>query len=157
MVRNMAFEVGAEIGNRRVLVAVHTKDAPSDAEWNAWLAFIEPLGEEVGQDLARLPNLVVTDGGAPSTAQRTAVNMLVAQGKTLPPVAVVTDSLLVRTVLRGISIFNPATKAFAPTELGQALDHLGIPASAANALAAVCVRMGKSLGRVRTTELIVVS
>lgn len=152
----MAFEVGAEIGARRVLVAVHTKQAPTDAEWNAWLALLEQVGEEVGQDLARLPNLVVTDGGAPSTAQRTAVNMLVAQGKTLPPVAVVTDSLFVRTVLRGLTIFNPGTKAFAPAELGRALDHLGIPASAATTLAAACVRLGKSIGGVRTTDLLVV-
>ena len=152
MSRTMAFEVGVELGNRRVLVAVHTKDAPSDEEWDSWLAFIDALGKQVDQDLARLPNLVVADGGAPSTAQRTAVNMLVAQGKTLPPVAVVTDSLLVRTLLRGFSIFNPSTKAFAPTELDRALEHLGIPGSAATALAAVCVRMAKSLGRVRTTD-----
>lgn len=154
MTRNMAYGVGAELGNRRVLVAVHTSGAPSESEWSSWVSFLEKLGAEVDQDLTRLPNLVITDGGAPTTQQRTAVNVLVAQGKTMPPVAVVTDSAMVRTMLRAFSLFNPRIRAFAPSEFGLAITHLGVPATEQKALAQTCRRLEMELGSgtVRTVD-----
>lgn len=145
MAQHMAYGEAGEFSNRTILVAVHTSEPPSEAEWNGWVALLERCGRAVEQDLWRLPNLVVTDGGAPSTAQRTAVNVLIAQAKTMPPVAVVTDSILVRTLLRGFSIFNPRMRGFAPADFAAAIAHLGLPASEAPSLIQACRRLAREL------------
>lgn len=146
MKRNMAYGTGGEFGGRKLLIAVHTASAPSDLEWDRWLAFLDENGKQMNGDLARLPNLVFTDGGAPSTAQRTAVNMRIAQGVTLPPVAVVTNSVVVRTILRGLSVFNPGTRAFAPTDLENALTHLDVPLSETKSILQAAKRLEMEIG-----------
>lgn len=154
MTRNMSFG-SAEFGDRTLLMALHTESAPSDQEWGEWTDFIGPLSKRVNQDLQRCPNLVITDGGAPSTAQRTAVNVLIAQAETMPPIAVVTESLTVRTVLRGLSIFNPRVRAFAPTDMEGALVHLGIPPSERRTVIDACRRIERAQGMtVRTLRAV---
>lgn len=143
----MAFGAAGEFGDRTILVAVHTSVAPSEAEWSSWVALLDEHGKRVAEDLWRMPNLVITDGGAPSTAQRTVVNMLIAQGKTMPPVAVVTDSLVVRTLLRAFSVFNPRMRGFAPGAFAGAVSHLGLPASEARSLVQACKQLELEIGR----------
>lgn len=142
----MAFSL-LTVGGRRISIALHTKRAPSDDEWRDWIALLDQVGPEVQWDLARAPNLVFTDGGAPDTSQRTAVNMRVAQGKTLPAVAVVTQSMLVRVMARGFSIFNPSVRVFAPEDLDGAVAHVGFaPRDARELLSAAINLEGKVLG-----------
>jgi hypothetical protein len=151
----MAHGSGGEFGDRTLLIALHTETAPSDEEWGTWIAFIEPFGLRTQQDLHRCPNLVLTDGGAPSTAHRTAANVLISQAETMPPVAVVTASIAVRTLLRGLSIFNPRVRSFAPTELDAALTHLGVPLSARGAVIARCRAIEQAHGmNVRTLRAV---
>lgn len=120
----MAFE-RMEARGRSVLVALHTHVPPSADEWDAWTALLEREVRLVDGDLATLPNLVVTDGGAPNISQRTKVNNLVAQARVLPRVSIVTDSVIVRTVARAFVIFNPLFRVFAPAEVHAAAVHLG--------------------------------
>ncbi len=121
----MAYEIVAT-PNIRVLLALHTGKSPSQAEWDGWCSLLRSSAESVEGDLARFANLVVTDGGAPSTAQRTTVNSLIVQGKNLPRVAVVTDSLAVRTIARGFSLFNPLLKVFRPEDFPAAMEFLTV-------------------------------
>jgi hypothetical protein len=128
MKRNMAYEM-VSLGGRRVYVALHTRDAPSSDEWDGWVALLDKNAKEDGFDLERTPNLVVTDGGAPDREQRTAVNVIVSQAKTLPSVALVTDSIVVRSMVRAFSIFNPRVAVFAPADFNRALTHIGLATS----------------------------
>jgi hypothetical protein len=125
MARNMAHSL-TEIGGRKLFVAIHTKNAPSGEEWAGWAAMLEKNCHAVEWDLGRIPNFVVTDGGAPSTAQRTEINVLIAQAKTLPPVAIVTDSTFVRTMIRAFSLFNPSLSVFSPADVAKAAAHVGV-------------------------------
>ncbi len=125
----------------KLIVAVHPRTAPSDADWGEWLRFLDWNGPAVGWDLARSPNLVITDGGAPNTEQRTQVNVRVAQSKSFPPVAVVTRSLVVRTLIRGFSIFNPLSRTFAPNDLDAAMTHLGFSPARTSEVIALTLRL----------------
>lgn len=116
-----------ELEGRHVLVAVHGTASPSDAEWQAWAKLLDERGRAVGDELMLLSNLVVTEGGAPTTEQRALVNGMVTRGRSLPAVAVVTSSRMVRVLVRGFSIFNPRLRVFSPGEWRSAGLHVGVP------------------------------
>ena len=139
-VRNMAYQL-EQIGGRKIFLALHTSHAPSAEEWRGWTELIEATCIEQKWDIDSTANFVITDGGAPNTAQRTVVNTLIAQAKTLPAVAVVTSSVIVRTMLRGFSIFNPNIAVFAPQEVAKAAEHVGIGRPDLTALIASCSRL----------------
>lgn len=140
MTRNMAYSL-AEVGGRQVFVAVHTKQAPSDEEWAGWTSMLERHAKASDWNLGSVANLVITDGGAPSTAQRTAVNVLISQAKSYPAVALVTDSALVRTLIRAFSIFNPRIHVFAPADIGKAAEHLGFSRADVPQLIGACTKL----------------
>lgn len=141
MTRNMAHSV-MELDGQIVFLSLHTKNVPSDEEWKGWTDTLEVHGRECGWNLGRSSNLVLTDGGAPTIGQRTAVNTLVAQGKTPPWVAVVTESTFVRAMLRALSIFNPRVHAFAPKDARAATDHLQLrSADALEKVVEACERL----------------
>jgi hypothetical protein len=116
-----------EIDERRVLVAVHGTAPPSDAEWQEWIEMLAHHGRAVDQELVLLSNLVVTEGGAPTTEQRARVNAMVTAGRSRPAVAVVTSNRMVRLMVRGFSIFNDRVRVFAPGEWRGAALHAGVP------------------------------
>jgi hypothetical protein len=125
---NMAHLVWERDGGRSVvLVAVHTSTSPSDAEWEAWVATLEQMNTRFSGQLSLVANLVLTDGGGPSQSQRSRVNTLIAVGNSAPPVAIVTDSRIVRTLVSGLSIFNPRLRVFPPNQASLATAHLGLP------------------------------
>lgn len=136
--RTFAFALH-QLEHRKVWLAIHTGQPPFPEEWNDWVKALETSAVATGWDSAQTPNLVITDGGAPNTAQRTAVNSLVAQAKTLPAVAVVTSSMIVRVMARGLSIFNPNLSVFAPAQLGQAIDHVGLRRGDIASVVAACL------------------
>ena len=136
-----------DFGGQEVFIALHTKVPPSDEEWGGWTARLESFAKSTGWDLARGANFVVTDGGAPSTAQRTVVNVLIAQGRTMPAVALVTDSPLVRAIVRAFSIFNPQFRVFSPAQVREAAAHVGVAsADVPNLIAALVSLEGEELG-----------
>ncbi len=114
---NMVFEA---VG--RTLVVVHNKDFPSDAEWDAYL---DALRAHISEYADRR-SLVVTEGGAPSSKQRTRMTELVSDHAA--PTAVLTSSPAVMATVGALNLRNAAIRAFPPDGLDAALDHLGLTA-----------------------------
>jgi hypothetical protein len=141
------FTVSAGTGAGELYVALHGEQPPDDASWQQWVETLRAASEKVRGDLGQLSNLVITDGGAPTTAQRVRVTELIADGHTEPRVAVVTDSTVVRLAVRAFALFNPQTRAFAPNAFIDALGHCGIDrAEASRILGVIEERAVESFG-----------
>jgi hypothetical protein len=105
-----------------LLLGLHGAQTPSDAEWDHYCSWIPGL-------LAH-PNggcLVLTDGGAPTSAQRETLRKCL--GRESRWTAVVTDKVVVRGVVTAIRWFNPKVCAFAPWELAGAFKFVGLAAT----------------------------
>jgi hypothetical protein len=100
-------------------VVVHTAAPPSDAEWQAYLQETERwFGPLIGC-------LVVTAGGGPNGAQRRALaEMFARHGPVVVRTAVMMDSVVVRTIVNAINLFNPQIQAFRGDALDAALQHI---------------------------------
>jgi hypothetical protein len=111
--RTMLFEVVGDI-----LIAVHTADPPTDAEWAEFMAAARPI-------VARpaMANLVFTEGGGPNLLQRRAATETL-QGRHVP-VAVVTANAFVRFIAAALAAFNSKVRLFAPDQVEEALLHVG--------------------------------
>jgi hypothetical protein len=103
-----------------LLVFAHSREAPSDTEWEELLALFRFAAEQGG----RVRALVYTDGGAPNARQRARLNALLAGIK--PRVALLTASAAARAIGVAVSWFNPEVRIFAGDEIGPALDHLSV-------------------------------
>lgn len=122
-----------------VFVIVHGQKPPSSDDWNeytrsleAWLA-------------ADLRVLVVTDGAGPNTKQRRVLNALMAKTGKAYRVAVVTRSLVARSVVTALGWLNPDIRAFAPEEFELALDYLVVDGDLRKAMALRVRAMRKQL------------
>ena len=102
-----------------LVVLVHDRENPTAAEWSAFLAELRRI------DVSRARVLVRTDGAAPDSLQRQQLNDLL-KGQKLP-IAVLSDSALVRGVGTALRWFNPAVRVFAASALDGALEHLHLP------------------------------
>jgi hypothetical protein len=105
----------------RVNVVVHGRRSPTDLEWASYL-------NETRDDGGR-PDfciVVLSRGGSPDGKQRTLLANSVAKGARKPPVALLTDSAIVRGVITAMNIFNPQMKAFATPDLDGAALYLGL-------------------------------
>jgi hypothetical protein len=105
----------------RLFVVVFGTAEPSDDEWTTYLGMVERHG------IDKTMQLIVTDGGVPSYAQRKYLNDRLA-GRNVP-VAVVSASRRITTVVTALSWFNRKIKAFPPTGFREAIAYLEIPAS----------------------------
>src|SRR5205823_3860864 len=74
-----------------IMVVIHTSSPPSDAEWKEYMDGLASC------DLLTMRSIVITDGGAPNSAQRKAINDLL-QGRQVPGV-VISPSAFVRGVV----------------------------------------------------------
>lgn len=111
--RNMAAKAVGNLG-----IAVFNANAPTDEEWAEMIQVVKKA------DLARFRGLSFSDGGAPNSTQRRMMNA--ALGGKSPLSAVVTHSAMARGVVTAMGWFNPNIKAFAPTELDEALRFLNV-------------------------------
>src|SRR5262245_14002748 len=80
-----------------VLVVVHTAQVPTDDAWNAHCALIERVRRELRAVV------VYADGGGPSSKQRQEMRRAL-QGA-IPPVAILTNSVLVRGIVTSLNWF----------------------------------------------------
>jgi hypothetical protein len=103
------------------LIVLRENDAtPTDRDWDEFLTILA----------ANRPNfphikiLVATDGGGPSSAQRTRLS--VALGGRPVRVAVVTDSIKVRFIVSSIALLNSEIATFSKSELAEAYKHLSL-------------------------------
>lgn len=124
--RNLVFET---IESLRLIVSCQSRQAPADVEWDAWLAAVKTLARTQGE--FRL--LVLTDGGRPTREQRDRL----AQAKQLtekkdgrsqsePRTALVSSAAGERFVVSALVFMNPAIRCFAPSDIQEAYEHVGL-------------------------------
>jgi hypothetical protein len=100
----------------RVAAAWHGKEAPSSEEWDDFLTQFRRL------DLTSARILVLTEGGAPTVAQRAALMKILGPARL--PVAVVSDHVGVRFVLTSFALVMKRIRGFTLRELDAAFAHL---------------------------------
>jgi hypothetical protein len=99
-------------------IALHTVAAPSREEWAAFMESIRAVPP------ARLRVLAVTDGGGPSTVQRSEFVKYLAGEKVR--IAVMSDALVVRGIVTALSWFTDKIEIFSPDHFAEATAHLDI-------------------------------
>lgn len=116
----MANIVYGKLGRLAVMVA--GRDNPSDTEWDRYVDFLEAL--RTPGPVAR--TLAITEGGAPSSAQRVRLEKRIGEARRGSKLAVVTSSTFARGVLNAWALVRPGYRAFAPERLDEALQFLDV-------------------------------
>jgi hypothetical protein len=105
---------------RRNLVVLAVGSAPlAAAEWEEYVKTLQRVGKTSAPRV-----LVWSQGGGPDNTQRKRLTQIVEGGEKRVA-AVLTDSGIVLAITTAISRFLPNTRAFRPTDLEAAFDHLG--------------------------------
>lgn len=121
--RNIAFD---EVNTYVILV--HNKHAPTNEEWSEYIQFNTARGMAHGR---LSPYLIVSEGGAPTGAQRRAmhdaITPVLQRNPTLMRSAIVTPSTFVRGIVAAMHLVNPIFQAFSPDDMESAYAYLGIP------------------------------
>jgi hypothetical protein len=100
-------------------VTVHTEDVPAEAEWNDYMK-----GVRRDVPMADQKVLVISAGGGPNGKQR---KMMTDELEgTRVPVAILTDSWIMRSAGIAVSWFNPMLKVFPPRALDDAFAYLDL-------------------------------
>jgi hypothetical protein len=133
-----------------IIIWMAAKEAPAADEWQAYTDAVIEL-ERAAPDSARIALvLVITDGGGPTSVQRT--DFVAALGKGRVRTAVVSGNMLVRGIVTVFNWFKVENKIFAPKDVFKALEFLSVgSASRANVWATV-ERLAKQIGRVESVE-----
>jgi hypothetical protein len=113
----------------RLVIGLHTGSAPTNDEWGAYLAAVK---HTLNRNPENVRGLSLSDGGAPSSIQRSGLNT-VLNGRHIP-VSVISDSVVVRGIVTALNWFNGDIKAFAPHSFEEALSYLNVPREANNDL-----------------------
>jgi hypothetical protein len=108
-----------KVGN--VVVYVHGDASPTDAEWEAGIAFFKDT-----PDPSRLSAIIYTEGGAPNAAQRAQLNAVLGSNKVR--IGVLTGSAAARAAGVAVRWFNPELAIFGAEDVEAALDHIRAPA-----------------------------
>lgn len=130
------------------VILVHTEAAPSQAEWDSYVANLKSMEQVVGGDLGRGALIVFTDGGAPNAIQRRQVNDWL-RGRYWP-VSVVSYSGVVRTVGTAMSFFNKGLDIYSPVAWREAFAHALVPPSQVDGFRKVAEELSRDLGGTHT-------
>lgn len=118
-----------------LLICLHTKAPPRDEEWQEYITLSVKQVEDARGIKRRFRQLVITEGGAPSLAQRKAVTdafqAAVGDGSVQEMIAVVSNSPYTRFVTTALSIIVKGIRSFPEDKLDNALAYLGVVDSAA--------------------------
>ncbi len=135
--KNLSFRVLDDL-----LVSHFSDRAPSDSEWEAFLTAYRSL------DSGREPKvLAVSTGGGPTAMQRRRLQELL--GGQPKRAAFVTSSPGARSIITALAWFNPATQAFVPERMGEALDYLHVESGRRSEVRAVLDALASELDRGR--------
>ena len=104
----------------RLVVAVHTKASPSNGEWQRFLNEAVRAGVDSSFRL-----FVVSHGGGPDGEQRRMLAGVVNKANP-PPMAMLTDSKLVRALMFAFSFINRTAKVLGLGDADAAFDFLGL-------------------------------
>jgi hypothetical protein len=110
-----------------VLVCVENALPPSDAEWARYTEQTVACLE-----LANPSALVITDGGGPNAAQRKLVGSVFESQ--YAPCAVISDSVIVRGIVKALTWVNEEIAVFSPAAIHQALLYINIKDDRARAV-----------------------
>ena len=103
----------------RLLLAVHSTEPPTDAEWHRWFDLIDGLAFGEGRAL------IETYGPCgPSASQRKELAVHVKRVEMRS--ALFTDSLVIRGMVTAMAWFGVALRAFPPGQYAPAAEHLGL-------------------------------
>lgn len=138
--RTMAF---GSIGN--LVIAVHGTAPPNDPEWDEYMVVLKEAARIGGVERAR--SLVITEGGAPNSAQRKKVNELLSGRAGL--CAVISDSAIVRGVVTALNWYNPMIKAYSPAQMEQAMHYLKVSGKQAQEALAMVGKLKADLAALR--------
>ena len=106
----------------RLSVVVHGHHAPTNLEWDRYLNHTRQ-----NVPIKNLRVLVLTLGGSPDGKQRQAMAEVARQDYPHPPpVAMLTGSVIVRSVMKLATMFNPHIRCFAPDQLAMVYAYLGL-------------------------------
>jgi hypothetical protein len=105
-----------------LIVAVHTAQNPAPAEWAAFMKLLADAKHD-----ARV--LAFTDGGGPNAGQRQAFVHHAGKLGVRVPIAAVTGSVFVRSIILALSLFDHTVFVVEPPRHTEALRHLGVPAT----------------------------
>jgi hypothetical protein len=110
------------LGSLHIIVIGERDPAPAD-----WKSYLDAIAaeEKRGNAVARKRTLVFSDGGGPNAAQRKVASEL--HGARSTPLAIVTGRVITRALVTALRWFKPHCRAFAPSEVGDALEFLGVP------------------------------
>lgn len=124
---------------RRLLILIHTKDSPDNAEWREYAQAAGKWKKEIQGFL------VISEGGGPDTMQRAELDTAIGIESHTAKTAVVTVSRIARGIVTAIGWFSPRIKAFSTLQLPQALEYLGVSATEVDNVNAEIKRLKKDL------------
>lgn len=136
--RTMAFKI---LGNLHIFLA-----GAGDFSREEWSGYIDAIKaeEKKGIDVTRMRTLVFSDGGGPNATQRKMASDVLNGRST--PLAIVTGSQMMRGVITALRWFNPQCRAFAPTEVAQALSFLEVTEHQYDAVLSIARHLQTNLG-----------
>jgi hypothetical protein len=105
-----------------VMLLAHVRRPPDASEWTTYVAEIGVLLR--GPRAGRIVTLVLTEGGGPNADQRKELNDVLAGRKVRG--AVLSNALIVRSIVTALSWWNPLIRAFRQDALVEALEYLQI-------------------------------
>jgi hypothetical protein len=138
-------------GDLDVAICLHTAQPVPRHEWDALIAQLQGFMAN-GVDPQRARMLVVSDGGAPDARQRSQLGRL--RGGQVIQTAVLVPGMnnpIKRGLMTALSWFNPHMAFFVPTQLTDALRHIGLM-DAQPKLWATLLTLQRQLPPVRTLQ-----
>lgn len=123
----------------RLVTTVHTVWEPSDEDWAEYMSGVHDFLPLEGQRI-----LVLSAGGGPNSTQRKAMTDALDGAKV--PVAILTNSWVMRGAATAVSWFNPNLRVFGPTAMEAAFEHLELTPWERAESSRVIQELQKSLG-----------
>jgi hypothetical protein len=133
----------------RNIVWLAAKQGPDAAEWSAYIDEVVRLGNELPDKLVQI--LVVTDGGGPSSVQRT--DFVGAMGDVRVRTAVLSCNTFVRGIATVFNWFNVLNKVFAPKDVTRALEFVGVGETTRGSMWSTVEGLARQLDGVETVRL----
>jgi hypothetical protein len=130
----------------RLNVVVHSACSPTNLEWQRYM--IDVVSRTVPPD-ARV--VVLSRGGSPDGYQRQA--LVTALGGRPKPVALLTASVIARTTIAAMRLFNPTMKAFTTSDLEGAGEFLGLTVAERERVAQLLVELESELDKSTADQL----
>jgi hypothetical protein len=135
---------------KSVIIAVHNDRAPSDVEWDQYMALLRGLADDLHGDISKIHGLTFTDGAAPNAAQRNRLREVLG-GKTITA-ALLSNSMFVRGVIGILSVFIKGGRVFNPVDWRSAMTYLFGNTEVPAELLAILASMNDQIGKCQSLD-----